>query len=83
MQVNDVKDIFPQVVVMSDVAQKASLLIGFKHKSFIVANETNIVHVIVICWFLISKGGEGIYNNTKNDIQTDDVNNDLECGVME
>ena len=77
-----VVDVLPQVVVVLNVPDEATLCILVEDQSLEVAYITLVKHIIVIATLLISQLGESVYDNTENDVQTNDVDDDLEGHIM-
>lgn len=72
----------PEVMVVIDMFSKTTFSILIENHLFQVANEAFVKHIIIIERLLISHFGERIDNNTKDNIQTDDVNDDLESSIV-
>jgi hypothetical protein len=69
-------------VIHGDMLLKPSFRTTFEVQSFQTADIADVVHVIIIRRFEISKRGKRVYNNTKNDVEADDIDYDLESSVV-
>jgi len=81
LQVNYVVDVVPQVVVLRNVSREAALRTLVKSKSVKTADKTHICHVFVSELLLVSELGEGVDDNTEQNVHDDDLHNYKEANV--
>jgi len=79
---HDIEDVLPQVVVCLDMSIKAAFRVLVEDEPLKVADKANIVHVFVVLLLLISQGCERVHNNSEDNVQADDVDHNLERGVV-
>ena len=79
---DNIEHILPLVVILLNMPLKPSISILVEDESFKVADVTDVVHVFIILGFLISQSSKRVNNNTENDIETDDVDDNLEGGIV-
>tara|TARA_B110000285_G_scaffold224722_1_gene281902 strand:- start:836 stop:1141 length:306 start_codon:yes stop_codon:yes gene_type:complete len=53
-----------------------------KDQAVEIADVASVQHVIVVSALLVSQLSECVDDNSENDIQADDIDNDLEGGIM-
>jgi len=81
---DDVVHIWPQIMIFLNVPHKTTLLAtSFKYKHLQIANVASIIHIFIILALLISEFSERVDDNTKYDIEADDIHNDLERHVVD
>ena len=79
---DNIEDILPKVVVCLNMSVKTAFRVLFKNQSLKVANIANIVHVFVILSLLVSQSSKGVDDDTKDNVQRDDVDDNVERTVM-
>jgi len=78
LQMDDVENVPPEVVVLGDVRVEPTKLLLFELEPALVTNVTEIVLVVIFALLLFSHGGKRVYNNTEENIQQDNFNQDVE-----
>ena len=68
---DDKVDVLPLVVVMRPVRHEAVLRLSVKSLLFKIADEAIVPHVIVCLALVVSKLGEGVDDNTEDNIKKD------------
>jgi hypothetical protein len=79
---HNVVDIFPEVVVVLNVADETTLSILVEDKALEVAYITLVEHIVVIATLFISQLCEGVDNNTEDNVEANNVDDDLESHIM-
>ena len=69
LQVDDVEDVEPQVMVFADVSIEATLAKFVKDETILVADETDVLRVHLNELFLLTHLREGIDNDTEEDVE--------------
>lgn len=70
-------------MVFLDVSFEATIRAALvKSKAVDVADVAAVKHVIIVHTLFISQLGECVHDNTENDVQADDVDDDLESGIV-
>lgn len=78
---HNVIDIVPQTMILSDMMLK-SLCLFIKCKPIETANEACILLIIFFTSFFLSQLGKSINNDTKENIEQDNFDQDMETCVM-
>lgn len=82
VQMHNVEDILPQVVVLFNVFREAAFDCPIKNQVLEIANVAPVMRIEIILTLLVTQLGERIDDNTENDIQTYDIDNDLEARIV-
>ena len=80
---NDVVHIVPEVVVVLDVLVKATFRLLVEVFSSDVANVTERLLVLYYFFLLVPQLREGVNDDTRQNVQHDDVHDDVEACVVE
>ena len=83
---DDIKDILPEIVILLNVLVKTTLTsfaIVIENKFLNAANIAHCGHVYLVSWNRISKTSKRINDNTKDNIKTCNVDNNLESSIMD
>lgn len=78
----DVEDILPEVVILFYVFGEAALNCTIKDEILQIANITSVMCVKVVFAFLVTQFCERVYNNSEDNIQTNDIDNNLKTSIM-
>lgn len=82
---NDVEYVLPKVVIALDVLVETSLstfAVVIENEFLDVADVADVLHVIVVSANGVSQTSKGVNNNTKDNVQTGNVDNNLETCIM-
>ena len=79
---NNIEHILPEIVIFSNMPGEATVSSSFEDKVLDVADVASVERIEIIFGFLITKLGKRVYDDSENDVQTDDVDNDLESSIM-
>ena len=82
VQVHDVVDVLPQIVVVLNVSLETALLLLLKDESLEVANITHIVHVLFVLFLLVSQRGKRVNDDSEDDVEANDIVDDLEEEIV-
>jgi hypothetical protein len=85
VQMDDVEHVLPEVVIVLNVLVETALAtfaVVVEDKFLDVADIADVLHVIVISTNGVSQRGEGVNNNTENNVQARDIDNNLETSIM-
>lgn len=80
---DDVVDVVPEVVVLADMSGEAALRLLVESKSLEVAYVAFVVLVLVHEVLLLSELGEGVNDNTKEDVVEDNLDDQEERDVYD
>ena len=70
-------------MIFLNVSMETALLAtSFKGQHLQIADEASIVHIKIILAFLISEFGERVDDNTEDNIETNDIDNNLESHIV-
>jgi hypothetical protein len=75
---NNIEHILPEIMILLNVPLESTFRILIKDETLKITNIANVVHVLIILGLLISQCSKRVNNNTENDIETDDIDNNLE-----
>jgi len=85
VEMNDVEYVLPKVVIALDVLVETSLstfAVIIENEFLDVADVADVLHVIVVSTNGVSQTSKGVNNNTKDNVQTGNVDNNLETCIM-
>lgn len=81
-KMDNIVNILPQVMIMIYVLIESTFTILIKHEFLNITNIAPVFHVVIVDALFISQTSEGVYNNTEDNIETNNVNYDLESSIM-
>ena len=83
VQMNHIEGVKPELMILLDVLLHSTIrTILLENQLSKIANETLFDPVIIVLLGIISHLGECINNNTEKYIKHDNLNNDMESGIM-
>ena len=70
-------------MILLDVPRKSALYSSVENKVLEIANIATIMGVEIILLLEITQFGKRVNDDSENNIQTNDIYNNLECGIMD
>lgn len=80
---HNVVHVVPQIVILTDVADEATLTLFVKHEAVEIADEANIAFILLHDIFLVSELRKSIYDYTEKNVVQNNLHQQEERNVHE